>query len=238
MSGLRNRCPSSPSSISCLVRKPSGATAGDVCSGRLNTEAPARISKFSRRVVSGSPFAECSTLSTENVMPVAPERHGHSSARAGLALHSAPLCITAVLSPAASFGRKEVSVGLRSLSKRDWKRSSMRHLSICSLTRRATNTTSRGIDFTQSKHYTPSPSAAHSSKVLGNDLTVQVGRSRRSNPQPSPPCSLVTVRASFSSRSPANLECRSWLPYASYCTLWREPSNREPQGLLRIDQAQ
>lgn len=117
MSGLRNRC---LSSISCLVRKPSGVTAGEVCSGRINTEAPQRISKFSRRVVSGSPFAEHSTLSTENVMPVAPERHGDSSARTGLALRSAPLFITAVLSLGGSFSRKEVSVGLRSLSKRDW----------------------------------------------------------------------------------------------------------------------
>jgi len=39
-----------------------------------------------------------------------------------------------------------------------------------------------------------------------------------SNPQPSPPCSLITVCASLSSRSPANLECRRWSTYASYCT--------------------
>src|SRR5215472_10681897 len=31
-----------------------------------------------------------------------------------------------------------------------------------------------------------------------------------SNPQPSPRCSLTTVRASLSSRSPANFECRRW----------------------------
>ena len=31
-----------------------------------------------------------------------------------------------------------------------------------------------------------------------------------SNPQPSPPCSLITVRASLSSRSPANFACRRW----------------------------
>jgi len=30
------------------------------------------------------------------------------------------------------------------------------------------------------------------------------------NPQPLPPCSLITVRASLSSRSPANFECRRW----------------------------
>jgi hypothetical protein len=39
----------------------------------------------------------------------------------------------------------------------------------------------------------------------------------RDNPQPSPPCSLITVRASLSSRSPANLECRRWSTYALYC---------------------
>jgi len=34
------------------------------------------------------------------------------------------------------------------------------------------------------------------------------GLATLSNPQPSPPCSLTTVRASLSSRNPANLECR------------------------------
>ena len=39
-----------------------------------------------------------------------------------------------------------------------------------------------------------------------------------SNPQPSPPCSLITVRAFLSSRSPANFERRRRSTYASYCT--------------------
>ena len=34
----------------------------------------------------------------------------------------------------------------------------------------------------------------------------------------SPPCSLITVRASLSSRSPTNLECRRRSTYASYYT--------------------
>src|SRR5215469_11252365 len=38
-----------------------------------------------------------------------------------------------------------------------------------------------------------------------------------SKPQPSPPCSLITLRASLSSRNPANLECRRWRIYASHC---------------------
>jgi hypothetical protein len=124
---------------------------GEVCSGRINTEAPARISKFSSRVVSGSPFSEPSTLSTEKVTPVAPERLADSSARTGLALRSAKLCITAVFSLGGSFSRKEVAVGLRSLSKRDWKWSSICHLSVCILTRRTTNTTSGGIEFRKSE---------------------------------------------------------------------------------------
>src|SRR5215472_18157704 len=50
-----------------------------------------------------------------------------------------------------------------------------------------------------------------------------------SNPQPSPPRSLITVCASLSSCSPANLECRRWSTYASYCAPpWREPPNRGP----------
>src|SRR6516162_1827945 len=48
---------------------------------------------------------------------------------------------------------------------------------------------------------------------------------RTGNPQPSPPCSLITVRASLSSRSPANFECRKWSTYASYCTQLKNRSD-------------
>src|SRR6516165_3831917 len=44
-----------------------------------------------------------------------------------------------------------------------------------------------------------------------------VDRRNRSNPQPTPPCSLITVRGSLSSRKPANFAWRKWSIY-SYCT--------------------
>ena len=41
---------------------------------------------------------------------------------------------------------------------------------------------------------------------------------------------LLTVRASLSSRRPANFECRRWSTCASQCTpSWREPPNRGPK---------
>src|SRR5215469_18754436 len=40
-------------------------------------------------------------------------------------------------------------------------------------------------------------------------------RQDRERDYPSPACSLITVRASLSSRSPANFECRKWSTYAS-----------------------
>jgi len=47
-----------------------------------------------------------------------------------------------------------------------------------------------------------------------------------SNPQPSPPCSLITARASLSSRNPANLECRRWFDLRFILHLWREPPSK------------
>jgi len=44
----------------------------------------------------------------------------------------------------------------------------------------------------------------HSGDILGRSPCKSTNRS---NPEPSPPCSLITVRASLSSRSPANFEC-------------------------------
>ena len=59
-----------------------------------------------------------------------------------------------------------------------------------------------------------------------------------SNPRPSPPCSLITVRASLS-LDPANLECRRW--FDSRFTLqpfMASATKSRAQRLLRVDPAQ
>src|SRR6516225_1936464 len=79
--------------------------------------------------------------------------------------------------------------------------------------------------FVGSRHQPLAPDCGSISRLVVHDLkqqecvySIRGGFTTLSNPQPSPPCSLITVRASLSSRSLANLECRRWSTYASYCT--------------------
>ena len=88
--------------------------------------------------------------------------------------------------------------------------------------------------FVGSRYQPLAPDCGSISRLVVHDLkqqecvySIRGGFTTLSNPQPSPPCSLITVRASSSSRIPANLEWRRWSTYASYCTpSWREPPNR------------
>jgi hypothetical protein len=58
-----------------------------------------------------------------------------------------------------------------------------------------------------------------------------------SNPQRSPPCSLITVRASSSSRSAANFACLSDLRFVLH-PLIASVNELRDERLLRVDQAQ
>ena len=62
--------------------------------------------------------------------------------------------------------------------------------------------------------------------ILSKELASVPAKPLRT--QPSPPCSLITVRASLPSCSPAKFECRRWSICASYCTSsWASSSRKK-----------